>query len=79
MVVWMQSDGNIYGQMLMNDGTKWSSQFQINNMINSTLLTINNMINSTLQNPSITSLKNNNYVVIWDDRYYINFQILTDN
>ena len=51
----------------MDDGTKYSGQFQIN------------AINNLTGNPSITALKNNNFIVTWNDNVKIYGQILNDN
>ena len=55
------------GQIFINDGTKFNSQFQINN------------VSSNIDLISITALKNNNFVVTWDNNNNITGQILTDN
>ena len=65
MVIWQQSNSNIFGQIFINDGTKLNDQFQIN------------MNNS--YSPSITVLKNDNFVVIWSYGGYVYTQIITNN
>ena len=67
MVVWIQNYQNIFGRMFKNDGTKVGNQFQINTDI------------GLYANPSMTALKNNNFVVAWDDSSNIYAQIFTDN
>ena len=67
-MVWQQSDGNIFCPIFINDGTKLNNKFQINNITN-----------STIENPSIIALKNNNFVVTWDDYGNIYNKIFTGN
>ena len=67
IVVWVQSEGNIFGHIFMNDGTKLGNQFQINTDIGSYYIL------------SITALKNNNFVVAWSDCGNIYAQIFTEN
>ena len=66
MVVWQQGDGNIFGQIFINDGTKLNDRFQINT----------HQIYGTL---SIIILTNDNFVVSWDYSSQIFNQILTNN
>ena len=76
MVVWVDycndffSCGLIIGQIFINNGTKVGDQFQISS---------NTGFSRYFNNPSVTTLKNNNFIVVWDyefGRIYI--QIVTD-
>ena len=67
-MVWLQKDGNIFGQIYINDGTKFNSKFQINTNFN--------LLQEYL---SIKTLKNNNFIVSWDVKYNVYAQIFTDN
>ena len=66
MVIWQQQQwGYIFSQIFINNGTKLGSEFRTSN-------------GSNYREPSITSLKNNNFAATWDF-YPIYVQIFTNN